>query len=264
MKFKLKQEKLEELLEKLIVKNIFPSSVMVSKGKELISIQKEVHGRALRVVKFKEKFFESIEESNEAIEIDADRTINVVKNIPANTNLVVETKGNKLAISRLVCDKDGKEIGVKGVINISYKDPGEVQTEAPYEVENGVPLVGSEKVPLPICFEVDLSDMKSMTNFAGSLNTKFYSFKIKDKNLSVRVGDLHDFSDYDIENPVNKILKGENVEVIFTFGTEEIVDTFRKANIKIHTANSSPGLFSESDDTYTLAVLIPPYIEGEE
>ena len=100
MKFKLKQEKFEELLEKLIVKDIFPSCAFSVNEGVLVSKKKEEHGRAIRWVKFEKSYFEEIDDSVESIEIDVDRTLNFVKNIPAGTTLIVETIGNKLSISR--------------------------------------------------------------------------------------------------------------------------------------------------------------------
>jgi len=265
MKFKLKQQKFQELLEKLIVKDIFPSCVFAVKEGKLFSNQKEEHGRALRYVSFQKTYFEEIDDSNESIEIDIDRTLNVVKNIPSNTSLVVETVGNKLSISRLILDKDGKEIGQKGFTRISYKEPdGEVKDGMPFEMKDKkIPLVGDAKLPLEIVLNIDLADFKSLSNFASSLKTEFYKFNIKEDKLSVRVGDLHDFSDYDTEYPECEIKKGKSLEVTLSYGLSSVADTFREKHVNIKTNNNAPAWISEKGEGYIIGVLIPPYVESE-
>jgi len=265
MKFELKQEKFQELLEKLIVKDIFPSCVFTTKEGKLFSVQKEIHGRALRFVKFNKSYFDKIDNATESIEIDIDRTLNIVKNIPAGTPLIVETVGNKLSVKRLILDKDGKVTGEKGFTRISFKDPeGEVKDTLPFKIKNEVPLIGETEVPLDVFLTIKLSSIKDISAFASSLKTEFYRFFVNDGKISVRVGDLHDFSDYHNENLDGKVLKGVSLEVTLSYGIPEIADTFRQEDVIVKTGNNAPAWIYEITDDYTLGILIPPYTESEE
>lgn len=263
MKFKLKQEKLQEMLEKLMVKDIFPSSV-ISKAEDstIYSVQKEEHGRAIRLVKFDNDFFEELSGEPESIELDIERTIGIVKNIPAGTSLVVETKGNKLSITKLITDDKGEVTGEKGLTMISFKDPeGEVMKELPFEIKEGIPLIGEGKIPLDTYLKVKLDEFKSISGFASVLKTEFYKFII-DKNgkIAVRVGNLHDFSDYHTEYPEGEVESGKDLEVIFTYGIPQIADTFRQ-DVNIKTKTNSPAWIFEKDKGYILGILVPPYVQ---
>ena len=256
MKFVLKQEKLQDLFEKLLVKDMFPSSIITTKEGKLFSIQKEEHGRALRFLNVKGSFFESIDDSAQSIELDIERALNMIKNILPNTVLTVETKGNKLSIS-------GKNVDAY----LSFKEPdGEVMnslSDAKFNFKDGVPHIGNEQVPLNDFFEIKLPEFKDLANFASSLKTEFYKFNIDGGKIAVRVGDLHDFSDYVILNPDGKINKGKDLNVIFTYGIPQIANTFHEV-INIRSSTDCPGWFYENTDDYTLGVLIPPYVESGE
>ena len=251
MKFSLKQEKLQELLEKLIVKDIFPSSLISTKGQTLYSIQKEEHGRALRFAKFNKSYFESIDDSDESIELDVERTLSVVKNILPNTVLTVETKGNKLSIS-------GERINV----NIAFKEPeAKIETSLPFEMKDGIPLIGASKIPLDTVFSIKLSDFKSLSSYASSLKTEFYKFSIGNKKLTIKVGDLHNFSDFIVFEPESGIENDNSLDVIYTYAIPQIADTFRKDEVIIKTKTQSPAWVQETTDDYLLGILVPPYVE---
>jgi len=250
LKFKLKQEKLEDLLEKLMLKDVFVSSVISTKDKNLFSIQQEDHGRAMRFLSVKESFFEEIDESVESIELNIAKTLSIVKNILPNTMLTFETKGNKVSIT-------GKNVNA----NISYEDPkAEVKTELPFEIKDGVPLIGKEKIPLTTYLTVKLTDFKDIAGYANSLDTEFYKFSIEDKKIISRVGDLHDFSDYVIFTPDGEIKTGEDLNVILTYGVPQVAGTFHNT-VHIKTATNSPAWFFEGTAEYTLGVLVPPYVQ---
>lgn len=263
MKFKLKQEKLQEMLEKLMVKDIFPSAV-ISKAEDstIFSIQKEEHGRAIRFVKFDKGFFEELEGEPEAIELDIERTLGIVKNILPGTQLIVETKGNKLSITKLITDDKGKVTGEKGLTMISFKEPeGEVMKELPFEIKDGVPLIGEGKLPLDTHMKVNLDEFKNISGYASVLKTEFYKFIIDENGrIAVRVGNLHDFSDYHTEYPEGKVEKGKELEVIFTYGIPQIADTFRQ-DVYMKTKTNSPAWIFEKDKGYILGILIPPYVQ---
>jgi len=256
MKFVLKQEKFQDLLEKLLVKDMFPSSIISTKEGKLFSIQKEEHSRGLRFLNVKSSFFESIDDSSETIELDIERTLNMIKNILPNTMLTIQTKGNKLSIS-------GKNVEA----NISYKEPdGELFTslaDAKIEMKDGVPFVGDTKAKLDRYMIIKLPEFKDLAGFASSLKTEFYSFGLENGKISVRIGDLHDFSDYVILNPEGEVKAGKDLEVIFTYGIPQIADTFHEG-VSIKTSSNCPGWFYEGTKDYVLGVMIPPYVETEE
>jgi len=261
MKLKLKQEKLQEMLEKLMVKDIFPSATISKAEDTIFSIQKEEHGRAIRMVRFDKDFFEELEGKPEAIELDIERTLGIVKNILAGTQLIVETKGNKLSIKKLITDENGKVTGEKGVTMISFKEPeGEVMKELPFEIKDGTPMIGESKLVLDTHLKINLDEFKNISGFAGVLKTEFYKFIIEEKKISVRVGNLHDFSDYHTEYPDGEIKSGDGLEVIFTYGIPQIADTFRQ-DVNIKTKTNSPAWIFEKDKGYVLGILIPPYVQ---
>jgi len=252
MRFKLKQEKLQTLLEKLLVKDMFIDSIITVKDKKLFSIQKEEHGRAFRFAKFNTVFFDEIDESTESINIDIQRILNIIKNIPADIDLIVETKGNKLSIT-----------GNKVNINISYREPeSEVLTALPFPIEDGTPIVGESKVRLDTAFTIELDDLKEITSYASALKTEFYKFMIMNGKILVRTGGLHDFSDYIIFEPKGKISNGDDLEVTYTYGISQVAETFDNA-VNINTKTASPMWIYEGTKEYVLGVLIPPYVESE-
>lgn len=267
MKFKIKQEKFQELLEKLLLKDVFPSSIIATKNGILFSIQKEEHGRALRYVKFNKIYFDEIDNSVESIEIDVEKALHVLKNISADTPLIIETKGNKLSIQRLIVDKDGKVIDIKGITMLAFKEPqGPINEQIPFEIKESVPYVGEGKVALSTYFTVDLSELKSMTAFGSSLKTEFYKFMFEqketkpNKEIAVRIGGIHDFNDYDTSYPKGEIKTPGDLAVTFTYGLPQIADTFRQKEVNFRTKTDCPGWIYEGNESYLLGVLIPPYV----
>jgi len=132
--------------------------------------------------------------------------------------------------------------------------------DLPFEIKDGTPLIGESKLPLEDYFKIDLSEFKNISAYAGILKTEFYKFIVNEnKKISVRVGNLHDFSDYHVENPSGKVEAGKEVEVIFTYGIPQIADTFRQ-DVNIRTKTNSPAWIYETDKNYILGILIPPYV----
>ena len=261
MKIVTTQEKFKDLLEKLVMKDMFPSSVICVKDGKLFSIQKEQHARGLRFLNVKSSFFEKLE-GNESIEIDAQRTLDIVKSISPGTKLIVETKDNKLIIKKLMTDDKGNVIGEKGFTAIGWKEPETVITsldQVKVHIKDGIPTVGDTKVQLQNHLTVDLSDFKELAGYGSSLKTEFYKFSTNSNKLDVKIGGIHDFSDYDVEHPKSEIKAGSDLEVIFTYGIPQIAESFRE-NVNVRTKSNCPGWFYESTKDYVLAVLIPPYI----
>jgi len=254
MKFKLTQEKLINLLEKLMLKDAFKKCTLTVRDGMLFSIEKEQHGRALRFLKINKSYFDEIDDSNETIALDLEKTLSVVKNILPTTELTFEKVGEKISIT-------GENINAK----ISYENPqGELLTGLPFEInDDGVPIIGEAKIPLDTYLRVDLQDFKDVANYGNSLGTEFYKFFISGDKIATRIGDLHNFSDYVIFNPNGDIKSGKELNVFFTYGIPQIAGSFSKeVNIKVKT--NSPGWFYEKTDDYTLGVLIPPYVPKED
>ena len=278
MKFKLKQEKLENMLEKLVMKDMFPSCIISVKDEKLFSIQKEEHGRALRFLKFNKSFFDLIEGEG-SVEIDCKKTLDLVKNIMSNTDLTIEKKGNKICISG-----ENANIGKKIELYVSWKDPeGEIKTSLPFPMEKGVPIIGDSKIALETYFTIDLPDFKDIAQYGSTLKTEFYKFSFEDKKVCVRVGDLHDFSDYARFYPKHRIVElveednkevektvaqfgiktGDDLSVIFTYGMPQVAATFEN-EVQIKSKTSSPAWIYEGTKEYVHGILIPPFVPEEE
>ena len=132
--------------------------------------------------------------------------------------------------------------------------------DLPFEIKDGTPLIGESKLALDTHLKINLDEFKSISGYAGVLKTEFYKFLIDEKKIAVRVGNLHDFSDYHTEYPEGKIENGNELEVIFTYGVPQIADTFRQ-DVHIKTKTNSPAWIFEKDKGYILGVLIPPYVQ---
>ena len=273
MKFKLKQEKFEELLEKLALNNLYPSSVIsVRKAKDgtnpiLFSIQREIHGRAMRCLRVNHTYFTEIEDSNDSIEIDVIKLLAVVKKMRSGTDLTVETVNNKVKVGGVYerTDADGKVTSSrKFSAHVSYKEPDkEIVSDMPFTMKDGVPLVGEKKVPLGIKFEINLEDFKEMTDSVSTVKSEFYKFVIKDGKLEVRAGDLHEYNDFWNYEVDYKIIDGGDLDVVMSFAVSEMSNTFRK-NPTLQSKSQAPTWLFEKTDDYMFGVLIPPYIPGED
>jgi len=262
MKIKLKQEKLVKMLEKLMVDNMFPSCIITIKDKNLFSIQREEHGRALRFVKFKEKYFDEISDSNDTIHINAEKFLNIIKKIPATTVLTLEKVKDKIHIKG---EYDGRKVEPK----LTFIEPEEViekLEDAHVQMKEGIPNVGKpdqEKTALDIHLSVKLADFKDIVDYASALDTEFYNFKFTDGKVEVDVGDLYDNSDTIEFYPKGKKVKGDSLDTVFTYGIPQISKTFDQ-DVNIKTKSNCPGWVYEGTDEYVLGVLLPPYEESEE
>jgi len=262
MKIKIKQENLVKMLEKLMVDNMFPSCIITIKDKVLFSIQREEHGRALRFAKFKETYFESISNETETIHINAEKFLNIIKKIPATTDLTLEKVDDKIVIQG---EFNGRKIKPK----LSYIEPEEVidkLEDANVEMKEGVPHVGKpdqEKVALDCHLSIKLEDFKDIVDYASALDTEFYNFTFDKNNIVVNVGDLYSNSDTVEFYPKGKKVKGDALETVFTYGIPQISKTFDH-DINIKTKSNCPGWVYEGTKDYVLGILVPPYEESEE
>jgi len=259
MKFVLKKEKLEKLLEKMYVSGMFPTCVLSTKDGKVFSIQREDSGRALRMARFDKEYFEEIEEGPiESIQIEMKKFLSTIKKLPTGMLLTWETKGNKVSITGAY--KDGRKVHPM----FTYQQPDvEVMQKLTFEIEKGIPLVGKQKIPLDTCVDVDITDFKDIFEYASAMKTEFYKFMIEEGQFVVRVGDIHDVSDSNTFGIKSTIKKGEELETIFTYGIPEISSTFEKT-VHINTRTKSPAWFYEGYKEYLLGVFIPPYSGAEE
>ena len=257
MKFEIKQEKLEYMLEKLSVGNMFPSSVINTKDGNMFSIQREERGRAIRMLKLDNSYFESIDkDSNESIELDTEKFLRVVKKLSPGMILTCETKGNKLTIFGRY--KDGRITNPK----LTVKQPlGEVLTKLPFTMKDNIPLVKLEGVEtkLDTHIALNISDFKDISDNASAIKTEFYKFIVKDKKFGIHVGDISASSDEWIFNPDSTIKTGDELDVTFTYGIPEISSTFDR-EVHIQTHSDCPGWFYETSKEHVLGVFIPPYV----
>lgn len=273
MKFELSREKLEELLEKLYMNGAYSSSVITVKKKDndtiLTSLQRDAQGRFVRLLKVRSSYFNFIEADDiDTIEFDVAKLLKTVKLIRTGTPLTIETEGNKIKITGFYEDRNSNNevVGKRKVIShISYRepDPNSYMTELPVTVVDGFPIVGKKKVKLDTKLAIWLPDLKEMVSFASTVDTEFYKFDINNGKLEVRIGDLHDFSDFWEYQPRATVVAGSDLSVIYTFGIKEIASTFRDDNIYVYTSTNSPAWIYEDTDDYTLGVLIPPFIQQE-
>jgi len=273
MKFKLKQEKFEELLKKLALNSLYPSTVIsVRKAKDgtnpiLFSIQNETHARAMRYLKVKHTYFDEIEDSNDSIEFDMNRLLAVVKKMKPGTDLTVEAVNNKVKVGG-VYERTDADVNVissrKFSAHISYKEPDEeVVTDLPFAIKDGVPHIGGKQVPLNIKFEINLEDFKEMTDSVSTVKSEFYKFVIKDGKLWVRAGELHEYDDFWNYEVDYKIIDVGDLNVVINFAISDIAKTLGKDPV-IQTATQAPSWIFEKTDDYFFGVLIPPFISDED
>jgi len=255
MNFEVEQSKLIEMFERLLLVNVYPSAVISTTTEgTLYSIQKDSHARALRFIKFNKGFFNSIDGKDETVEFDVEKALKLIKSMPAKDVVQVKTEGNKLRI-----------IGSKKKVNLSTREPEEdIIQGLPFETEEDVPVMGEgvDKIKLDVHLEMKLDDFKAFIADANPLKTEYYTFLVENKKMIVRVGDLHDTSDNTVWEPEGKIVSGSKLKSIYTFGVQQIGDTFRE-NIHIQLNNDTPAWFYEENDNYILGVLLPPYVEED-
>lgn len=256
MEFELKQEKLVGMFEKLMIRDIFPSSIISMKEEgKIFSIQKDRHARALRFITFKESYFDKvIKGPEESVEINIEKALKLIKSIPSTEKLNVKTEGNKFVIT-----------GQKKTINLNATEPEEeIQKGLPFKMQGSIPTIGEgvDKVLLDVDFKIDLSDFKEIIADATPLKTEFYKLSFNKDKIQVRVGDLHDTSENTVCRPAGKINNGKELDVTLTYGIPQIGDTFRN-DIRVNTNSNSPAWIYEKTADYTFGVLLPPFTQED-
>jgi len=255
MKFKLKQEKMRDLFEKMIVQNLFPMSIIKATETEVISLQKEANATAIRFARFKKEYFDELKvEESEVIELDIQRALAITKKVLPGTILTFETKGDKVIIS-----------GERVNINLSYKKPkeDEILETMPFDsVKEGIPVI--KGVALDTEIKIKLADLKDAVDYGASLSTEYYTFKTKKGKLEIRVGDLHKYSDFVIFKPKIEVDEDKETETIYTTGLTQISNTFIEDELTIKYASDAPALIYEKNNECMLSILLPPQPKSKE
>jgi len=251
MEFELSQKKFQYMLEKLIVYDSFPNSVISIKNNKLFSIQKDEKKNIIRFVKFSSSFFDSLSGEGEAISIEIKKVHSMIKSIPSTEKVKVKVEGSNMIVSG-------------GVVSFSTKfsfPEIDFMESLPFGFIGPCPVIGKEKVILDVSFVIKLNDFKEMAAYASKLKTDKYCFCVDDGNFSVRLGEMHSFTDNVVLSPEVKIEDGKDLEVIFGFGLKQMSKTFDN-DITIYTKSNSPAWFYEVGKEHVFAMLIAPYTKG--
>jgi len=254
MKFVIKQEKLEYMLEKLLVKDMVPSSVISVKDGKMFSIQKEEKGRSLRFLKLQKEFFEEIDEkANESIQLDIAKFLKNVKLFPPK--------------EKLECEVIGSVMSIKGEVRnpkLTIESPrSEVMTKLPFNIEGNIPTVTDDQgaeIKLDVKVTVDVAEFREIIRGAEAIGTEFYEFTDKDGKFLTVVGDLN--SNEKDEFFPKSILKGKDFKAVYTYGMQQIGATFDK-EVNINMANNAPAWVYETSKEHLLGVFIPPFMQED-
>ena len=254
MKFKIKQEKLEYMLEKLLVKDMIPSSVISVKDGKLFSIQKEEKGRSLRMLKLQKEFFEEIDEkANESIQVDIAKFLKNVKLFPPK--------------EKLTCELVSSVMIIKGEVRtqkLTIESPrNDVLTKLPFNIEGNTPIVKDDQgveTKLDIKVTVDVSEFREIIRGADAIGTEFYEFTEKNGKFVTIVGDLNS-QEKDIFLP-KSTLSGKEFKAVYTYGMQQIGATFDK-DVTINLATDAPAWIYETSKEHLLGVFIPPFVESD-
>ena len=270
MKFKIKKDKLEHMLEMLMLKDVLPTAVLTMQNGKLFSIQQEEHARALRLLKLNENFFEDkIEGEDESVEIDVATILSILKRNHHDNIVKVSITGNKISI-----------VGDRVDVVLPVREPDDVKTKLPFIVdENGVPLFGEDKKPLDVHILMTIDDYKDFCAYANPIKTDFFKFLIEEGLVKARIGDVHDFDKRIKFTPRAEIKSGTELDVTFPYAIPQIGDTYvgfesdikfmdkgeekqeKHKVIGIRGRSGFPMWFYEKTDEYFLGVIVPPYVE---
>lgn len=255
---KLKAEKLLFLLKKLMVLSpkgkdiMFPSPIFHIQKGTLYSVEKEEHNRALRLIRVSNSFFDKIQ-GDRTIKINGEKIYNFIKKIKEDEEILIETQGDRILLHcKTIKTLNYKLENLPNNVLISPK-------EANLEFKDGFPLIGTDKIQLDVHFIIKSSEIRKLKIAGEMMKSEFYTFLLNNKKLFVRIGNLHESSDYAIQEPKCEILSGNQLEVTLTYGIDHIVYTFDR-DVVIKTKSNAPAIFSEKTDDYDFNLLIPPYV----
>jgi len=264
MKFEIKNKKLQDLLNYLKTDSLFPTCILTTKDKKLYSSQTEAYGYAFRFALFDTKFFKSITDENDSVKIDVEKTLKIIKTIDPEEDLTVQypspTSKNKLNIKGTIDDNN---------ITVQTIEEGETKEGLIFKMEKGIPILKADTdnpVKLDNKITMSLQSFKATAEKATAYGTEFFSFIVdKKKNFIVRVGDLHDVSDFDNYKPKEATLQTkEEIEAIYTKGINEIAKTVTSEKVELNIKSNCPVWISSVDKDYRLGYLLPPYQPEED
>jgi len=255
MKIKMKQHKLISFLEKLYMSGAYPVATIIIEEKNdktvLRSIQKEAGARSLRYFMAKQDYFDELESSEVPFILEVEKIIKVIKNIASDEDITITKQGERISV---------KSNRVN--LNLNYQIVGdeEIIEKLPLKMIDGIPYFGKKvDVPLSTKFDIKLSELKDIISYAGSIDTNTYQFVIANKKLNVRIGDIHKLDDYIIFDSNVSVDEQTSLDVIFTYGINEIANTFQQPEFTIYTDTDKPMLAQERSENYKLGVFLPPY-----
>ncbi len=262
MKFQIENKKLQDMLNYLKVDTLFKSCIFSTKDRKLYSSQTEEYGYLFRFALFDQGFFKSISDEKDSVKINVEAILKIIKNINPNEILTVKYI------------KDTCKLNIKGLscnINITEQllDESEIKKGLIFKMDKGIPILKSDTdnpVRLDNKITIKLKELKAVTRRATALETNFYTFNVdKNKNLEIRIGDLHDASDYDVYKPRDAIIQTkEEISAIFTKGIYEISKTITAENVELNIKTNSPIWIASIGKNYRLGFLLPPYLGEEE
>ena len=257
MKLQCKQHKFIEFLEKLSLDGIFSTSTITVETKDkktfLFSVQKASGAMTIRYLKVEAEYFDVLEAGKKSINIEIPRFLKIMKNVPSERDVIMELEGNKVSL----------DLG-KATPRLPYTEPEESIKKLPISVEDGVTLFGKKKTPLDVSFVMELVELKDIVSYAKAIDTEFFEFVSTDKNISVRIGDIHDIDAYVPYACEAKLKTGKTLDSIYTYGIKEMSNTFTQNEFTFHCATDKPAWIYEKGDDYILAIAIPPKIKQKD
>ena len=248
----------------LKVDTLYPTCILSTKDQKLYSSQTESYGYAFRFALFDASFFKAISKENDSVKIDVEKALKIIKTMDPEELLTVQYP-SPLSESK---------INIKGKydsnnITVQTIEEGEAKEGLIFKMEKGIPLLKADTenpVKLDNKITISLQDFKAIAEKATAYGTEFYSFNVdKNKKLIVRVGDLHNASDFDNYNPKEfKVDAKEEIKAVYTKGINEIAKTLTADNVELNIKSSAPIWISSVDKHYRLGFLLPPHNKEED
>ena len=253
MKLEIEKEKLNEMLQYLIVADLYEFPELTVDGEGFIqSIQETSDHSVFRYVKFSPSYFKDIEKKEETIKIDGKKLEKIIANEDPKSSIKIETKDGRLFVFG---DR------TKADLNLVEVDETKIRKSLPFSIKDGVPYFKKKTTPLDTWMSLDLSSFKSICDYAKILETEFFKFLVDEKNkVTIKVGDLEGYAETIEYEPKAEIKEknSEIVDVVLTRGIKELSDTF-KNNIGVRMKTGFPAWFFEGEKTYKFGVLVAPH-----
>ena len=260
MKIQIEQSKLLEILDYLYVNGLFPFSIISTKEGKLFSAQADKEGFAFRYAVFLNDYFKTISKEEESVQIDIEKIKKFASLRKPDSIITLEYPvDNKLKIS---------SENAKNSLSVPNVDDKDIKKGLPFQMKpldandpnsKKVPYIMKGTVPLDTHVSIGLTSFKTINDYAVAHGTEFFKFNIgKERELEVRIGDIHAMDDFTVYKPNCQIMNtGENLDVTFTRGIKELAKTFNR-DVDIHLRSGMPAWFSEVSQSHKFGVLISP------